>query len=74
MRQVVITVPRDGISQGRSSATVETSGFQGEQCREATKFLAKLGEQTNEVLKDEYYETQGQHEHLNTGDGDAPQA
>ena len=37
---------------------VETKGFVGSECREASRFLEKaLGQQTDEVLKPEFHQT-----------------
>ncbi|MFN3151503.1 DUF2997 domain-containing protein [Bremerella sp.] len=38
---------------------LETRGFQGSECREASRFLeAALGEQTSETLTAEFYATE----------------
>jgi hypothetical protein len=36
---------------------VETKGFVGAQCREATRFLQALGTSTGEYLTSEFYQT-----------------
>lgn len=38
---------------------LETHGFQGSECREASRFLeATLGKPTSEILKEEFHETE----------------
>ena len=61
MKTIEITVSPQGIS------TVETKGFVGNQCQQASQFLAKaLGPLHNEQLKPEFYaqaDNQGTIEH-----------
>ena len=50
MKTIEITVSTLGIS------TVETNGFTGDQCRQASQFLTKaLGQIGHEQLKPEFY-------------------
>jgi Protein of unknown function (DUF2997) len=53
MRIIEITVDTKGQSK------VETRGFTGGECREASKFIEQaLGQRTDENLTDEYYQDQ----------------
>ena len=37
---------------------VETKGFTGSECREASRFVEQaIGQQTNEILKSEFHQT-----------------
>jgi hypothetical protein len=37
---------------------VETKGFTGPECREASRFIEQaIGQQTNEILKSEFHQT-----------------
>ena len=48
----------------KGDASVQTKGFTGSSCREATKFLEQtLGEKTHEKLTSEFYEPQPVHRH-----------
>jgi Protein of unknown function (DUF2997). len=52
MTSITIIVKPDG------KAVVETSGYYGTSCRDASKFLEQaLGKQHAEALKPEYYST-----------------
>jgi hypothetical protein len=52
MKRIEITVSPEGQSR------VETHGFLGSECRDASRFLEKaLGQQTDEVLKTEFHQT-----------------
>ena len=52
MRTIEITIAPDGNTQ------VETKGFTGPACREASKFLEEaLGKSTHEKLTGAFYET-----------------
>lgn len=69
VRIIRVKVPRDGISEGKTSVQFETQGFQGTACSLATQGLvASLG---GKVVADEataeMYEQEQQHEHLNNG-------
>ena len=48
---------------------VETKGFAGNQCQEASRFIERaLGQQTNEQLTAEFHEVPSQqHDHLKEG-------
>jgi hypothetical protein len=53
MKIIEITVDSKG------QARVETRGFTGGECREASKFIEQaLGQQTSEKLTDEFYQSQ----------------
>lgn len=43
-------------------ARVETSGFSGKSCKDATKFLSSLGDASNMKHKTEFYEENGERE------------
>lgn len=44
----------------QGQTTVQTKGFSGSSCREASKFLEQaLGERTNETLTSEFHASQG---------------
>lgn len=63
MRKTIeITVKPNGATQ------VETRGFSGSECREASRFLEQaLGQQTQEQLTSEFYTTQSQQQQLREG-------
>lgn len=47
---------------------VETKGFVGTECRIASQFVERaLGQQTNELLKSEFYQVATSQEHLKEG-------
>jgi hypothetical protein len=49
-------------------ARVETKGFTGSECREASRFIEKaLGKRTSEQLTAEFYQQQPQHQTLQEG-------
>jgi hypothetical protein len=49
----------------RGEATVQTRGFTGGECREASKFVEQaLGQKTAETLTAEYYQGQQAGQHL----------
>ncbi|EMI57052.1 DUF2997 domain-containing protein [Rhodopirellula sallentina] len=51
MKQITILVAADG------SSTIETTGFTGAQCQQASEFLEEaLGERQSHRLKPEYYQ------------------
>ena len=53
MKTIEITVDRDG------RVTVETKGFAGGQCREASRFVEEaLGRRTSERLTGEFHQPQ----------------
>ena len=52
MKTIEIVVAPDGKSR------VETKGFTGNECREASRFVEQaLGQQTDELLKPEFHQT-----------------
>jgi hypothetical protein len=52
MRTITVTVAPDGTSR------VETSGFVGSDCREASRFVVQaLGNSLSEQLKPEFHQT-----------------
>ncbi len=52
MKTIEVTVRSDG------SVRVETQGFQGESCRQASRFLEEaLGKTTSENLTAEFYQS-----------------
>jgi len=60
-KTITITIAPNGQS------TVETSGFAGAECKQASRFIEQsLGQRTSEKLTSEFYasETQQQHEKL----------
>lgn len=70
-KKIKMFIPLEGISKGTRKMTVETEGFQGESCRDATRALEEaLGmNRHEEELTGEYYEPETRHEHLREGDG-----
>jgi len=60
MPTVRVRIKKTGPDAG--STKIETEGFKGESCLEATEALRnRLGEQVGEIdLKDEYFETEDQ--------------
>jgi hypothetical protein len=51
MKRIEITIATDGKSK------VETHGFTGDACRDASRFLeTALGKSTNETLKPEFHQ------------------
>jgi hypothetical protein len=59
MKSIEITIAPDGKSQ------VETKGFAGAECREASRFIEQaLGRQENEQLTRDFYATQTEQQHL----------
>lgn len=58
MKTIEIIVAPDGKTR------LETKGFAGQQCRQASRFLeAALGRLTSETLTAEFHETQAQQQH-----------
>lgn len=56
-RCVVVTVPKKGLSTGKSQITVEAHGFTGTSCKTATAAIqAALGIQLAEEVKPEMYQ------------------
>ena len=59
MKIIVLTVDSKGQSK------VETRGFTGGECREASKFIEQaLGQHTDEKLTAEFYQTQSSDQRL----------
>ena len=59
MRIIEITVDNKGQSK------VETRGFTGGECREASKFIEQaLGQRTDEMLTAEFYQAQSSEQQL----------
>lgn len=47
---------------------IETKGFAGEECRQATKFLeSSLGKQSSETPTAEMHQLQGEHDRIHEG-------
>ncbi len=47
---------------------VETKGFTGSECREASRFVElAIGQQTNEILKSEFHQTTTAQQQLQQG-------
>ncbi len=58
MQIIEITVTPAG------QTTVETRGFSGASCRQASEFLERaLGQRTGEQLTSEFFQTQSAHQH-----------
>ncbi|QDU98785.1 DUF2997 domain-containing protein [Lignipirellula cremea] len=48
---------------------VETKGFAGSECRDASRFIeSALGQQTDEVLKAEFHQTTSQQQQVRQGE------
>lgn len=61
-KTIEITVLPNGRTQ------VETKGFVGPECRQASEFVEKaLGQQTDEVLKAEFHQSAGQQQSVQEG-------
>ena len=68
MKTITARIPRRGMSAGDSKVEVETSGFTGSACQDASeRFIQALGEPRTEELKPEFYATGENHEHLSQG-------
>lgn len=62
MKTIEITVAPDGQTK------VETKGFSGSSCREASRFIEQaLGKATGEHLTAEFYQAAGQQQTLQQG-------
>ena len=49
-------------------ARVETKGFTGSECRQASQFIDRaLGQQTGELLKAEFHQTAASQQHIQEG-------
>lgn len=69
-KTVTITIPLEGISTGKRTPIVETDGFAGEACKNASEAFTKAfssGPVMDETLKSEFYETEQRQEFLNQG-------
>ncbi len=63
MKTIEIVVHPNGQTQ------IETKGFAGSECRQASEFLEKaLGQKTKEVLTSEFYTQQTETEKLQEGE------
>lgn len=57
MAFIKMTVPLKGLSTGRSTVKIETSGFSGVACKSATEFLEQsLGKVVADEATNEMYE------------------
>ena len=62
MKTIKIIIAPDGQTR------VETKGFTGSECRQASQFIERaLGQQTNELLKAEFYQTASSQIHVKEG-------
>jgi hypothetical protein len=70
MKTIKITIPRKGISEGKTHVTIEAEGYTGTSCQSATeKFKAALGALQEEEIKPEMYATEDGVERLREGEG-----
>jgi hypothetical protein len=69
-RQIIATIPLQGISEGKTTTRYEAEGYAGEGCVVAIKtFADALGATAHEENKAEIYDTEQRHEFLNEGGG-----
>ena len=70
-KTITVVVPRKGISTGAAKVQTETNGFVGSTCVSADTFLHEAfgGNDTEEVLTDEYHNVEENQEHLTEGGG-----
>lgn len=68
MKRVEIVVPCKGIATGKVGLQIETTGFQGQECRTATAAFEAMGVEVEEEAKSELYEAETNVEHLGEGD------
>ena len=62
MKKIEIIIAPNGQS------SVETKGFIGSECRQASRFVEQaLGQQTNEQLKTEFHQSASSQQHLKEG-------
>ena len=62
MKTIEIIIAPDG------SSRVETKGFQGAECREASRFIEQaLGQSTGEQLTAEFYATSSERQQVTEG-------
>ena len=63
MKTIEIIVAPDGKSR------VETKGFAGSECREASRFIERaLGQLTDELLKPEFHQTSSSQQQIQQGE------
>lgn len=68
MRQITMTIPLHGLSKGESQLKIETSGFTGNACLDATKAVEKAcGMVVEDQPTPEMFDTEEQQERLNNG-------
>ena len=68
MSQIIMTVPRKGISENKAHPVVETQGFVGATCQSASDFLTKaLGTVEEDKPTAEMYDTEQNVERLSEG-------
>ena len=49
-------------------STVETKGFTGSECRDASRFIEQaIGQQTNEILKSEFHQAANSQQQIQQG-------
>ena len=62
MKTIEITIARNGQSM------VETKGFTGTECRDASRFIEQaIGQQTNEILKAEFHQAANSQQQIQQG-------
>lgn len=68
MKQITVRVPLKGIASGKATTKIETSGFVGTGCAEATKALeAAMGTVVEDTPKQEMYDIEPPQEYLTDG-------
>lgn len=67
-QRIVVTIPRSGLSEGKTAVKVEANGFQGVGCSAATRlFQQALGQVRAEEAKAEMFYTEEQVEKVHEG-------
>jgi len=67
-RTIKILVPLEGLSLGKRQVSVETLGFGGESCKDATKaFETAFGTTVSDEVTEDYYREEERHEFLQDG-------
>ena len=62
MKTIEIVIAPNGQS------TVETKGFSGSECRDASRFIEQaIGQQTNEILKSEFHQAANSQQQIQQG-------
>jgi hypothetical protein len=62
LKTIEITIATNGQS------TVETKGFSGSECRDASRFIEQaIGQQTNEILKAEFHQAANSQQQIQQG-------